>query len=52
MIRHGAVNLTEMLDHPVDWIEYEQWRDSYMGNAKEVNVPFVNLTEENIDDIQ
>ncbi|WP_077612485.1 hypothetical protein [Clostridium sp. Marseille-P2415] len=40
------------LDHPVDWAEYKQWRDSYMGNAKEVKVPFVNLTEENIDDIQ
>ncbi len=36
------------LEHPVDWAEYEKWRDSYMGNGKEVLVPFVYLTEENI----
>lgn len=40
------------LDHPIDGAEYEQWRDFYIGNAKEVNIPFVNLTEENIDNIQ
>lgn len=40
------------LDHPVDWAEYEKWRDSYMGDAKEIQVPFVNLTEENIEGIQ
>lgn len=40
------------LDHPVDWTEYEQWQDSYLGTAKEINVPFMDLTEENIDNIQ
>lgn len=40
------------LDQPVDWAEYEKWRDSYMGNGNEVSVPFENLTEENINGIQ
>ncbi|GAU78835.1 hypothetical protein [Fusibacter sp. 3D3] len=40
------------LDQPIDYAEYEQWRDAYMNNAKEVTVPFVNLTQENIDNIE
>ncbi len=40
------------LDNLVDGAKYEQWRDSYLNNANEVNIPFVNLTEDNINNIQ
>lgn len=36
------------LENPVDGAAYEQWRDSYTGTAQAVEVPFLNLTEENI----
>lgn len=40
------------LDDPVDGAEYMKWRDSYTGNALEIQIPFVNLAEENIAAIQ
>lgn len=40
------------LDKPVDLEEYMQWRDSYLGTATEITVPYLNLTEENINSIQ
>lgn len=36
------------LSTPVDLEEYNQWRNTYLGKAKQINIPFVNLTEENI----
>jgi hypothetical protein len=40
------------LDTPVDGAEYEQWRSTYLNNANEVDIPFVDLTEDNIHNIQ
>jgi hypothetical protein len=40
------------LDTPIDGAEYELWRNSYLNNAKEVDIPFVSLTNDNIDNIQ
>lgn len=37
---------------PVDLEEYNQWRRSYVGEAKEVDVPYLNLTAENIESIK
>lgn len=33
---------------PVDEAEYIKWNDGIIGNAKEIMIPFKNLTEENI----
>ncbi len=33
---------------PVDLTEYEAWHNQYIGGAELVDVPFMNLTEENI----
>lgn len=33
---------------PVDLEEYEQWRNSCIGGAAQMKIPFANLTEENI----
>lgn len=33
---------------PVDGEEYNQWRNSYLGNAELINIPYQSLTEENI----
>lgn len=33
---------------PVSSEEYQQWRNSFTGEAEQLNVPFRNLTEENI----
>ena len=37
---------------PVDGAAYQQWRDSYIGGAAPLELPFVPLTEENIRAIQ
>ena len=34
---------------PIDDSAYEQWWDTYMDGAKELELPFVNLTTENIE---
>ncbi len=36
------------LNEPVDRNEYERWLDGYVGDAKELTVPMVPLTPENI----
>ncbi|MBQ9279442.1 MAG: hypothetical protein IJ215_00085, partial [Clostridia bacterium] len=36
-------------ENPVDDEAYKSWRESYLGNAKEVRVAFQNLTGENIE---
>lgn len=33
---------------PVDQAEYNKWKDSYTGGAKQLEIPFKSLTEENI----
>lgn len=33
---------------PMDGAEYSQWRDSYLKGAKPLQVPYVNLTTDNI----
>lgn len=33
---------------PVDGAEYRQWRDSYIGGAKEIDVVYEAMTEQNI----
>ena len=33
---------------PVDFAEYNQWRNSYVGGAEAIYVPFVSLTQTNI----
>lgn len=33
---------------PVDVSEYEKWAEKYIGNAEELEIPFVEITEENI----
>lgn len=38
--------------HPVDVSEYEAWLDSYIGEATELQLPFLDLTKENIAQIQ
>lgn len=35
----------------VDKAEYQSWRDSYTGKAKEIKLPFMDLTKENIHSI-
>lgn len=40
------------LDTPVDGEEYNKWRNSYVGEAKQIEIPFINLTEENINEIK
>ena len=42
----------DSFDKPVDFAEYEQWRKSYIGDGTEMQVPFLNLTEENIHNIK
>lgn len=39
-------------DNLVDLEEYNQWRDSYVGGAEKVKVPFMKLNEENINSIK
>jgi len=36
------------LSAPVDKAQYEQWRDSYLGGAAKVTLPFEDLTAENV----
>ncbi|MCH5344699.1 MAG: hypothetical protein J1E64_11730 [Acetatifactor sp.] len=38
-------------DSLVDRSEYQSWRDSYTGKAKEIKLPFMDLTKENIHSI-
>lgn len=45
---NGTTNIT----NPIDKEKYDQWHDSYIGNAKKVNLPFMKLTKENIDSIK
>lgn len=33
---------------PVDLEEYRQWIDAYVGEADLIDIPFINLTGENI----
>ena len=33
--------------NPVDFAEYKEWRESYIGDGTEIQIPFLNLTEEN-----
>lgn len=37
---------------PVDGEKYNQWVDSYLNGAQELNVPFMDLTEENIQSVK
>lgn len=37
---------------PVDNDAYEQWRDSFVGGAEELRIPYMTLNEENIKSIQ
>lgn len=39
-------------DAPVDGAQYQEWRDAYLNGAKEIEVPFVELTEENIGQVR
>lgn len=34
--------------HPVDASEYKQWLDTYIGGASEIQIPYMDLTAENI----
>jgi uncharacterized protein YheU (UPF0270 family) len=34
--------------HPVDAAEYNEWVGAYLGDAAEIQIPFMDLTEENI----
>ena len=36
-------------DLPIDFAEYEKWLNAYIGDAKEVDIPYLQLTLENID---
>lgn len=38
-------------DDPVDVTEYNAWHDSYVVGASEVELPFMNMTEENIQSV-
>lgn len=38
--------------HPVDAVEYEKWTDSHIGKALEIQIPYKDLTEENIAQIK
>lgn len=40
------------LNNPVDIDEYNKWHDSYAGGAEKVDVPYVSLNEENINNIK
>ncbi len=40
------------LEKPIDADEYNQWKNSYIGSANEINIPYKYLTEENIYSIQ
>lgn len=37
---------------PMDKAEYKEWLDSYIGMAKELEIPFVDYTEENYKSIE
>ena len=37
------------LEHEIDGPEYEQWIDSYIGNGEKVDIPYEDMTEENIE---
>lgn len=39
---------TYELKTPVDLEEYMEWRNYYLGQAEKLNIPYRNLTEENI----
>lgn len=36
------------LENPVDGPEYQRWRDSYVGDMRQIQVPYVRLTPDNI----
>ena len=38
--------------HPVDASEYNEWINSYIGNASEIQIHYMDLTEENISKIR
>lgn len=44
LMEYGAY----VLDDPVDGPEYEQWRESLLGDAEVLEIPFQDLSEENI----
>ena len=37
---------------PVDFEEYQQWRNSFAGESGQIDIPYINITEENIYSIQ
>jgi len=37
--------------HPVDASEYDEWLNAYIGNASEIQIKYMDLTEENISQI-
>lgn len=39
-------------ENPVDSKEYNKWHDTYTGGVEPIEVPFLNLTEENMEDIK
>lgn len=38
--------------HPVDASEYNEWINTYIGNASEIQIQYMDLTEENISQIR
>ena len=38
--------------HPVDASEYNDWINAYIGNASEIQIKYIDLTEENISQIR
>ncbi len=36
----------------VDMEEYKEWRDSYLGKAEQINIPYKYLTHTNISGIR
>lgn len=40
-----------VLETPIDNAEYLQWWDSYVGEAHKIRIPYLDLTEENINSI-
>lgn len=38
--------------HPVDASEYNEWINAYIGNASEIQISYMDLTEENISQIK
>ena len=40
------------LKNPITKTDYEKWVNQYLETANEIDIPYINLTQENIDNLK